>query len=185
MLQEIISLLPVIIALTPMFMTITLAQVKSGQVKNPTGYKRFWVTAIENITSIPAPTGHVISGDIVMEAAQVFYKFIPDGQGGAWSTSEEDTSEGTTGDTVTFSAFFAGDTAALKASLEPICGVDLIILAEKKDGVIELLGEVDRGIRLTRNKEDGAKPGTRKGYLLSGQNDFNNLPYEYTGTIPE
>ena len=185
MFENILFALLMTIALSGGLSAISLNTISSVQAKNATGYKRLYITAVENVAAIAAHSAHVISSDITMVTDQVFYKVLPDGEGGAWLSIEEPEAEGTTGYLYTLNVFIAGDTAALKDDIDAIDGVDLIVLGEKKDGVIELIGEIDRGIRLRINKEDGAKPGTRKGYLLTGQQDFNNLPYEYSGTIAE
>ncbi len=164
-------------------MGLTLGALPRNQGKNPTGYKKLYFTDITNVTAIAAATAHVVSADLTMDGAAVFEEIQFDDEAGAWLSTDEPDANGTTGHVYNVTAFLAGNSSALKAAVDAIDGVSLALIGETKDGKYELLFEVDRGIRLRVVGENNGKPGSRRGYLLQGSNDFNNLPYEYTGTI--
>ena len=165
---------------------INLSPVPRNKGKNPTGYKAIYVADMDSVTAIPAAVDSVVSTDLTLDADPGgFVKIQFDQEGGAFLTTEQPDATGTTGDNYTLTVFVAGNNSEQKAALEKIDGVYLAIIGVTKDGKNELLFDMDRGIRLMRAKGDGARAGTARGYTLTGNMDFNQLPYEYTGAIVE
>jgi hypothetical protein len=162
--------------------TVTAIPLLEG--KNAPGYKRAWITPAVNVTAIAAAVAGDVPTAITMAAAAVFAPLPLDPEAGAFLTTETPEAEGSTGYMYTFTGFLAGQSAAQRAAIDSYDGVYCIILAERQDGVVEIIGEVGRGIRLRFTGENAAKAGSRVGQALVGSMDFNHLPYEYSdGTI--
>ncbi len=165
-------------------MPVTLATLPRNEGKNPAGLAKLYAIPVSSVTGIPDPTDMVVSADITVLSGEVFVEFELDPEANGVVTVESPESEGGTGCNYMIDCFFPGNTAAQKNSIEKVDGVPCIWIGEDKAGTAEILGEMNRGIRLRPAKEDGNKPGTARGHRLKGQTDYNHLPYEYTGAIP-
>ncbi|MEM7297622.1 MAG: hypothetical protein AAF391_05085 [Bacteroidota bacterium] len=164
-------------------MPITLLSASRNEAKNPSGFSRLFIAPASSFISIPGHTNMVVVTDIVMQLSAVFVEVQLDPEASAMVTIESPASEGGTGYVYKPEIFLPGNSPALKAAIESWDGIPLILIGVDKAGIMEIYGEVGRGIRLRANKEDGTKPGTARGYRLSGEQDYNHLPYGYTGTI--
>ncbi len=152
--------------------------------KNHPGYIEVFLCAKEDVSSIPAATNGDVASAIQMETAKVFTPFPLDEEVGGFLSIEEPEAEGSTGYMYTVSLFYRGNSAAARSALDTLDGVYLVIIGRRPDGVLEIIGDPQRGIRLRINKEDAGKAGNRVGNLLQGSMDFTHLPYTYSdGTI--
>lgn len=162
----------------------TVSAISRVEGKNAPGYKRVWLTPEADVASIPAASSGDVATAITMESTKVFYPLPLDPEAGAFLSIEEPEAEGSTGYVYNFSSFLAGQAAAQRAAVESWDGVYCIIVAERMDGVKEIIGEPDRGIRLRINLENAGQPGSRVGLSLQGSMSYDHLPYEYSdGTV--
>lgn len=167
-------------------MSVSLANIERNDGKNTPGYSELWATYEKDVATIPGHTNFNVATPITCAATKRFWKIEFDPEVGAFSTTEENSAEGSYGGfTVTVNAHIAGNKAAIKNAIDKYCGVPLVLLGKRKsDGVLEILGEIGRGIILRANKADAGRSGNPMGYDLVGSMDYNHLPYDYTdGTI--
>lgn len=162
----------------------TVSTIPRQEGKNHPGYRRLYATPAVDVSAIPAASAGDVATAITMVTSKVFYEIPLDPEAGAFLSTEGATAEGTTGDKYTLTAFLAGKSAAQRAAADTWDGVYSILIGERMDGVKEILGEVGRGMRCTRNMEEGKD--ARSGIMLTWTMDYDHLPYEYSdGTIPE
>lgn len=165
-------------------MAVTLSAIPRKEGKSAPGYRKLYFAYDQDVETIPAATAMDVATPITMVLSKIFYALGFDAEAGAFLTVEEPEAEGSTGYNYTLQGFIAGDTAEIRAAIEALDGNPCIFIGEKKDGVMDIIGEVGRGIRLRFNKEDAGKAGTRVGYAFSGVMDYNHLPYTYSdGTV--
>ena len=166
---------------------INLSGIPAGKGKNPPGLAALYMIDLEAIEAIPAAVSGEITTDLTLASGSTFVEIGIEPEAGAFFTIEEPDANGTTGYNITVNVFVANDSKEQITAIDAIDGVPLALIAVDKKGNKRLLFEqiegVNRGIRLKPGKEDAGKPGTRKGFLLTGMNDFNNLPPFYTGAI--
>jgi hypothetical protein len=166
-------------------MAVTLSAIPRKEGKNAPGYRKLYFTHDKAVDIIPEATGMDVATAITMVLGEIFYDLGFDAEAGAFLTVEEPESEGSTGYNYTLQGFIAGDTAAIRAAIEALDGNPCIFIGEKKDGAMDIIGEIGRGIRLRFNKEDAGRSGSRVGYAFTGTLDYDHLPYTYSdGTVP-
>lgn len=162
----------------------TVSTIPRKEGKNHVGYRRLYATPAVDVDTIPAASSGDVATAITMITDKVFHEIPLDPEAGAFLNTEGSTAEGTTGDQYTVTAFLAGKSAAQRAAADEWDGVYSILVGERMDGVKEIIGEVGRGLRCTRNMEESK--GGRSGIMLTWTMDFDHLPYEYSdGTIAE
>lgn len=162
----------------------TVSAIALIEGKNPNGWKKMWLAPRVDVSAIPAASAGDVASAITMVTSKVFFPIPIDPEGETFWTTEEPESPGGTGDVLTLNAFIAGDSAARRAALDTWDGVYCIAIGQRKDGVYEIIGDVDTGIRMRRSKVDAGAPGNPSGYNLVGTIEVNHLPYTYSdGTI--
>lgn len=162
-------------------MSLSAFPAHTGQ-NSSSGYAKVWLAAKEDVQTIPAAASGDVATAITMTTGKVFTVFPFDEEVGAYLSTEGLDAEGTTDDTYTFTAFYRANSAAARAALDALDGVYCIIIGERMDGVKEIIGDTDRGIRLKRTGENAK--GGRVGTMFTGTQTYNHLPYTYSdGTI--
>jgi hypothetical protein len=154
--------------------------------KNAPGYRKVYICPASDVSAIAAAVAGDVATAITMVATKTFAVLPIDPEAGAFLTIEQPEAEGSTGYMYTFTAFLAGQSAAQRAAIDSYDGVYCLLIGQRANGTLEIIGEVGRGMRLRPAFENAGKAGNRVGIALVGSMDYPNLPYEYSdGTIAE
>lgn len=165
-------------------MSINLNTIPRKNGKNPAGRRKAYIVACEDVSSIPsASSSFEITENIVMKAGKKWVEAELEPEVDGSLNVEEPDSEGGTGYVYNPDFFVSGNTPAQRAALDKLNGIQCLILLQDKEGYYDLAGELDRGIKLRVNYEDGKKAGSRRGFAIRGSMDYSHLPYRYLGTI--
>lgn len=163
---------------------ISFAGIARSCGANPPGLKRAFLIREEDLTSIGAPSSHVVSA-VTPKAGKAFaeLQFHEDTGGLDFESVGLETDSAAV--RTTFECFIPGVDAAKMEVFEGMFGNRYVVIAEDKNGTMRIAGEVGLGLKLSQLQyEDGRIGGDRKGTVLALNQDFGHTPYIFDGTVP-
>jgi hypothetical protein len=150
--------------------------------KNAAGMKGFmYIIKKEDVTTVPAATGHAITGDITLEATKVWFRWTisKERAKNTWTITSEGDKDAST-DNVVFAAVIAGIDKTKSAILEINPACEFLVIVEDKNGKRRLLGDLSEGCTV---KVGETVNETANQYDIEVMWDGGYKPYFYEGVI--
>lgn len=143
---------------------------------NSPGSVKFWISPLDEVSSVPRAVGSTISEDIVMAAGGYFYRIDAniESLGGDMATSSIVYDH-------EYVAEIRGDSAQLLAELEGMRDRRFVLIRKDRDGYYKICGNEKQGLTFQFKRVSPAAWNGAKGYAIRLSGELTIPEYFYTG----